>query len=986
MRTSVFLLLFVSAFVSSGQTREVDGFLNAWSSGDVAGAAAYWPASTTPAFDRYVRRALTNTCVTVHASSIEAVRPIDAERAEAVVTLRATLRNAMPGAPERYEVLRVLLPLKKIDGHWRIDGWRDMEEQFVDELLALPTAGVRSAWLDARAGEWSPRLTRVLSARVTTLLNRDQVELAAELLAYCMRVAEDLGDEGAKAYAFSAAATSVVWRSGADVERSVALSEEGIRHAELSGDPNALAMALMRRGRAVPMQYSEAKFYERALSLTDYVDDLAVIATSATHLSRHHESYGEVRLALQNASLAARLAQVAGNESAELGAELNFASLYMGLGDPELAALHYDRVAVLARRNGFEGLYASHVDSIVAMRLASGQPPESLIGTVNEALTIPAVWATPDVPASLLLARARLHLAMGNIADAEADVAEALAAGEADDRRPYLALAEIRLQRKQYDAARIAMDLAPRIWSVQGWANYAAALRGMGQIDEAMTVARCAIDYTEFQYDRGSGGERARQSYLASRYSIEQLLVDLLVQRGRIREALVIAEGAKARLLRDVAGRTREPQDPQSADAAAQRKLTTNVEALNRAMLAERDEAKVTELRTKLAHARLELDDFLTRAAARERGSELYENPSSDLQWPHRNTAALQYMVGEHSTNIFVVRADANGELLLDVEVVPVERAEVEKLTAELRGRIAARDLRYGQPARRLYDLLIAPVEKRIAASKSLCVIPDGVLWKVPFQALLARDQKPLIDRIAVFYAPSIRMLQTVHGRGRREGKPRLLALGNPSVGSGTAARFRANERATLLGDLVEAEDEVRRIARLYGAARSEVYVRDDAREAMFKQQASRFDVLHVASHGLVDNTSPRFSALVLASAPDDGEDGLLEAHEVADLVLDADLVVLSACETATGKVGGGEGILGLSWAFLAAGAETLVGSQWKAPSAATEALMVAFHERLLAGDSVAEALRFAQKKVRRDPRFEAPLDWAPFVVVGDGL
>jgi CHAT domain-containing protein len=376
------------------------------------------------------------------------------------------------------------------------------------------------------------------------------------------------------------------------------------------------------------------------------------------------------------------------------------------------------------------------------------------------------------------------------------------------------------------------------------------------------------------------------------------------------------------------------------------------------------------------------------RLAADVRGAGLYAGASRipRVHWPHRDVTALHYSVGKDRTVIFVVRAGEAGRPRLDVKTVDISRDEVERLVGELRDRVATRDLRYSAPARRLYDVFIAPVEELAGSAKTLCIIPDGELWKVPFHALTAPDGRHLLERTAIFYAPSIEMLRAVHTPRAPTARARLLALGNPTVGNGTVARFRALDRAMPLGNLAEAETEVRDIARLYGRDRSRVYLRGEAREAVFKDQADEFDVVHVAAHGVVDNAQPRYSALVLAASNDEPEDGLLEAHEVAELRLSADLVVLSACETAAGRIGGGEGLLGLSWAFLAAGAHGLVGSQWKAPSAATEELMVAFHERLVAGDRPAEALRRAQRRLMQDERYASPLDWAPFIIVGDGL
>jgi len=159
--------------------------------------------------------------------------------------------------------------------------------------------------------------------------------------------------------------------------------------------------------------------------------------------------------------------------------------------------------------------------------------------------------------------------------------------------------------------------------------------------------------------------------------------------------------------------------------------------------------------------------------------------------------------------------------------------------------------------------------------------------------------------------------------------------------------------------------------------------VRGEARESLFKEEAGRYRVLHLATHGIVDERSPMYSALVLAAAPDDRDDGLLEARELMSLTLHADVAVLSACDSGSGGVRPGEGVVGLSWAFLVAGCPTTVVSRWTAESRATSRLMIEFHRRLVAGDSKPEALRRAQRSLMGDRRYAHPFYWAPFVVIG---
>jgi CHAT domain-containing protein len=132
------------------------------------------------------------------------------------------------------------------------------------------------------------------------------------------------------------------------------------------------------------------------------------------------------------------------------------------------------------------------------------------------------------------------------------------------------------------------------------------------------------------------------------------------------------------------------------------------------------------------------------------------------------------------------------------------------------------------------------------------------------------------------------------------------------------------------------------------------------------------------------------YSHLVLSekSTTDRNEDGLLEAWEMKDLDLNADMVILSACETARGKLSAGEGVIGMSWALFIAGAPTTVVSQWKVESSSTTELMLEFHRQLLTGKNItkAEALRRASLKLLKNAQYKHPSYWAPFVIVGDGF
>jgi CHAT domain-containing protein len=188
---------------------------------------------------------------------------------------------------------------------------------------------------------------------------------------------------------------------------------------------------------------------------------------------------------------------------------------------------------------------------------------------------------------------------------------------------------------------------------------------------------------------------------------------------------------------------------------------------------------------------------------------------------------------------------------------------------------------------------------------------------------------------------------------------------------------------------LPDAETEVGALKSIWGLSSSRVLIGPSASKNAFRSEAPKYNIIHLATHGILDDASPMYSRLVMARVTNDPtDDGLLEAREIMRLTLHADLVVLSACQTARGRFGAGEGMIGMSWSFFVAGVPTMVASQWKVDSANTAKLMVDFHKHLR-GDAAtspqtkATALQQAALTLMKDPRYRHPYFWAGFVVIG---
>jgi tetratricopeptide (TPR) repeat protein len=268
---------------------------------------------------------------------------------------------------------------------------------------------------------------------------------------------------------------------------------------------------------------------------------------------------------------------------------------------------------------------------------------------------------------------------------------------------------------------------------------------------------------------------------------------------------------------------------------------------------------------------------------------------------------------------------------------------------------------------RRAYDVLIGSIQDLLPSDplNRVTFIPQGSLFLVPFQALQGPDGKYLIERHTILVAPSIQALSLLKPQAMNA---RSLVIGNPTP--------MANNLPALPG----AEAEAQNIAQLL---QTQALIGPQATKAAVLGQISRSGIIHFATHGLLDDRNSLQSALALVSDKKDG--GLLTAQEIFGLKLQANLAVLSACNTGRGKITG-DGVMGLSRSLLSAGVPSVVVSLWSVPDQPTQALMTAFYGNLQARSGQpaldkAQALRQAMLTVMK--QHPDPSDWAGFMLIG---
>lgn len=531
-------------------------------------------------------------------------------------------------------------------------------------------------------------------------------------------------------------------------------------------------------------------------------------------------------------------------------------------------------------------------------------------------------------------------------------------------------------------------------------------LHSLGKHDAAQAAFEKAVAEIEQVRGQLAGGAEEAESFFADRVVPYQELVAMFVEDHRTEEALVMAERANARALLDILAKGKSGPANTSTDSQKERarELDRRLTEANRRVIDElhsdhSPDAQLASLRNELREARLERENFgietageITNAAKPTAAA----SPEEILQLAkHENAALLKFVVAKDQTFLFVLNGSDKNPVPA-VLALDLSRKELTKRVSSFRSLIADRGLDWQSPAQALYASLLQKAEPLWKNSPRLIIVPDGPLWEMPFQTLQASNKHCLIEEHTISYAPSLTFLtrSRVNRPEKESGTAlRLFAVANPAIGfvakNSGSQKILVSSGPQLMGEIWEplpaAEKQVAELKKLYSSRNSVVLTGIDAREDAFKAQAGDFDILHFATHGVLNDRAPLYSYLLMSQeklAP--SEDGLLEAWELKQMKLHARLAVLSACETARGKISEGEGVIGLSWALFAAGCPSAVVSQWKVDSDSNTELMLEFHRRFHDGVKSAEALRAASVALAKNPRYRHPFYWAPFVAIGD--
>jgi CHAT domain-containing protein/Tfp pilus assembly protein PilF len=543
---------------------------------------------------------------------------------------------------------------------------------------------------------------------------------------------------------------------------------------------------------------------------------------------------------------------------------------------------------------------------------------------------------------------------------------------------------------------------------VESLAVLARIVRDRGQLDNATQLFLKSLDILDLQTGHLGGTSEVRSGFRALFTGNYRDAMDLLLKQSKPDVAFHVAERSRARSLlemlteRDLVFAADLPAEVRTArksNAVAYDRAQAELASVN----PQTDSARVEQLRNRLQELQKEREEITERVRrASPRLAALQYPQPLDLraarQALDRGTALLSYVVGEKHTVLFVV-LPTGAEPALSVFTLPVPEKMLRQKVTELRTLIEKAGGR--DPVaqlKELYTLLIQPAESVINGSERLLIVPDGPLQVLPFAALRRKSGQYLVEWKPLDTALSATVYAEVKQRRNDEAtKPlTLAAFGDPLYPSGESAHpanigddelRSATERGLNFSRLLFSGQEVESIAGLF-AEHADKYLRGDATEEHAKALGKEVRYLHFATHGFLDEKLPLNSGLALtipAKLEQGHENGLLQAWEIFEQMrIDADLVTLSACNTALGQEQAGEGLISLTRAFQFAGAHSVLASLWSVDDRKTSLLMERFYTELRSGKTKDEALRAAQISLLRAPGTARPLYWAAFVLNGD--
>jgi len=783
-----------------------------------------------------------------------------------------------------------------------------------------------------------------------------------------------------------------------EVERKLdGLSRENLKTgARLQGEGALVeSMRAFRRAALAGTALADSKRF-----------DHRIVSYATQGLALSLSKLGKFDHALQVYESTLKVLAAAGTDSDRVPVLMEMGALYAKLGDETRAKGVIAEATEMARKTGKVEAAAIGMAHLAALE---GRTDRAM-NLLSEALVLLKKTGKTGAAASIQLALGSGLLDRGDPDAALASLSEAAEFFRARNDNENAALAYVNMgtayeRKKRLDEALAHYNQALQMYTDRHARPQMASTSVLiGRLVFEKGDFAGSVRYFAYACDLIDGLRRdvegeTRRDYFSKQRLAYEYWVKALIAKGDLTGALEVAEAASAKFLSEKLGERRI--------------LTKDAAAKPAEVLARLD--------TKTAYVHLanvnwsHVDLMVGDRAGLHAGRAVLADVWRDV--PANAVTLVRSGAGAAATRGVAIRALSGKE-------TAAERKTLEEFVDAYRVLLAtpapgdAENAARAAMARRLYDWLLGPVEKYIADRDWLIIRAEGALALIPFETLVMPDGRYLVEKYHVTYVHSLSVWDSLSKRERGPAKQAVLVLGGadyrssgrnvPPVASGAVAHRKMTETLDrlsksepvadayeafgigdwppLAGTLAEAKaigGLFRSASVVTGARVSEQTIKDMSRRGALKD----FGVIHFATHGVAVPELPELSALVLSQPVGTGgagEDNYLNMREIATLDLRADFVNLSACETGLGRIYDGEGVVGLTQAFLIAGANGLAVSLWQVADESTREFMVGMYSRARAkGMGFDRAMTEMKREFIRHPRYSGTFHWAPFIYYG---
>jgi CHAT domain-containing protein len=660
----------------------------------------------------------------------------------------------------------------------------------------------------------------------------------------------------------------------------------------------------------------------------------------------------------------------------------------------------------------------------------------------QKSLTLREAMNDVTAQANLFVGLGTAYLAQKEFAQARNEFQKAAAIFERLGKTDQLAetqakLAEVSLNQSDYQQAlkeadvsnNIAAGIAANSTLWYGHLIAGKAYRGMNQDDSAAKeFGECitSIESSSLSSMSEAGSQRSNLlPYVAN--------IEMLVDENRPGEAFELTERARVQAHRDLLGKSvaRIQKSLSTGEVANESNLLREVTALALQLDLEgqrrsANPAATEALRKRLQQAQNNYEKFRRSLYVAHPQLKVLRGEMSPLKFDEaRNlvgdaqTALLEYLVTESNVYLFVLSLERRDEGLADageskakkngpivyLKVYPLNITpnDLSSRIAQVRQSMISRDNTFKQPARELYDLLIKPAEPQVKNKTSLVIVPDGLLWRVPFEVLQPAADVFLVDRFTTTYASSLTALREMKKltttraltfpQKQREKSDRKKTSGQLAF----AAPRLSDElllRLSLLGiqgRVESAADNKKDTSNSMASSnspRSRVYKDVDASEERIKLESGSYDVVYFDAPANLDDASPMYSFVALASREPGADDGLLHSWEIANLKSQSRLVVLSGSTASNERPISGAAVSSLAWSWFVAGTPSTLLTRWQLPSPSKGSLWSDISKHFQAGPrscsiSLADTIHQSVLSLRHSTNYSHPYYWSGFMLMG---